>query len=269
MYDQFTPDKHWRSDATGTDKRTLKITMPSVSQNDINGLFRGGMSYAEMLWQKGFRLTVITDAKQYWAAPLSKDGYHDVYGPYETEPTLETLAVQSRKADGGASSPPALQTIRVRGFVLGESFCDAMRKAGLPIKREPGWWLVPTTSNIDEMAEKLLHGEPEATNLVFSPKGWLEQVWLLRRTSFGGEEQDLRGRHDRPSQEEVIWDSKFNEPNRHALWLINNNIHIDLREMRVQQSVPPFRGLRLTANSIYPKHIHTTPAVQALQHTTG
>jgi hypothetical protein len=83
--------------AVGTEKRTFEITFPSVSDSVINGLFKGGMGYAEMLWKAGFRLTIVTEGHEYWAAPLSADGYHDVGGPYVAEPTLESVAAEKAK----------------------------------------------------------------------------------------------------------------------------------------------------------------------------
>jgi hypothetical protein len=101
--EQLLPERKWKEIATGVGKRTLKISMPSVSENDLSGLFHGGMAYAEWLYENGFRMTVVTDGHQYWAAPLSQDGYHEVDGPYDKEPTLGNLA-SLRKVTAAQSS---------------------------------------------------------------------------------------------------------------------------------------------------------------------
>lgn len=115
--DQLMPERHWKYAATGIGERTLRITMPSVTEKDLNGLFRGGMGYAEMLWEKGFRLTVVTNGHEYWAALLSKDGYHEVDGPYDKEPTEQYEAATHARIAAAKEA---------QGRKVGQSFAQDM-----------------------------------------------------------------------------------------------------------------------------------------------
>jgi len=104
--DQLLPDRHWQYTATGMGKQTLKISMPSITQQTLNGLFRSGQGYAQFLWKNGFQFTVVTDGRQYWAALLAKEGYQGVQGPYTSQPTAKTLtASQSKEAVSQRHTP--------------------------------------------------------------------------------------------------------------------------------------------------------------------
>jgi len=144
--DQLEPGKKWKYMATGVGNRILKIAMPSVSENDINGLFRGGMAAAEELWKNGFRLTLVTDGQKYWAAPLSQDGYHEAYGPFDKEPKLETLAAVKKKQDLKVQEAARIEKERhysaalsIRGLTVGTQLSSATE-----IFREEGFLRVPS-----------------------------------------------------------------------------------------------------------------------------
>ncbi len=109
--EHLLPERKWKYAATGIGKRTFRISAPAVGDEDINGLFRGGMAYAEWLWKSGFRLTVLTDGRRFWAAALNADGYHGVDGPLNTEPTEQAMNASKKTAD----LPPPVPDNQIKG----------------------------------------------------------------------------------------------------------------------------------------------------------
>ncbi len=108
---QLEPGKDIRITAVGQESRTFRMQMRFVNNQYLNELFHSGIGYAESLWAHGFRLTVVTDGTNYWAAPLNQSGYGEVTGPYLTDPTLEDVLIKLR---------PPVGATKYRGLYIGE-----------------------------------------------------------------------------------------------------------------------------------------------------
>lgn len=66
---QLEPERAIQITAVGRDSRTFRMQMRSVDTHYLDDVFHSGMGYAESLWARGFRLTVVTEGTHYWAAP--------------------------------------------------------------------------------------------------------------------------------------------------------------------------------------------------------
>ncbi len=151
------------------------------------------------------------------------------------------------------NNPEVKPTVRVGVYLLGESVCDALKKAGIPVGKLPEieenkfGLTPPSTSDAEEMIETLFKGSSQAYNLVFDgfpPNATLKQVWLFTKSPFATEQARLVARYGTPAQEQSKWSDSFGVSYREAIWLLPNNTSIDLSEDGVQNAEHGF--LRFT-----------------------
>lgn len=89
----------------GIEKRELKISMSKVSRKIAEEYFKLNL-YALSLSKAGFKATVITNGKQYWAALLSEGVYQTpVQGPFSSLPSLKTLGASHSPSDSFKHKP--------------------------------------------------------------------------------------------------------------------------------------------------------------------
>jgi hypothetical protein len=138
---------------------------------------------------------------------------------------------------------PLQSSLHIDSFIMGESVCDSMRKAGIPIGKLPDLeenkfgLTPPSTSDAEEMVEKLFKGSNEAYNLVFSagpPNGALSQVWVFTKTPYSVERARLVAKYGAPAQETSTL--HFGEIYREATWVLRDSTTINLVEDGVQNA---------------------------------
>lgn len=138
--------------------------------------------------------------------------------------------------------PTRQNAFHVGGFFFGESVCDVMRKAAIPISKLEGVTRPlqlgdASTTNAEEMIEKLFKGASEVHNLVFTggaPDGTLSQLWVFTKSPFGTELVRLTAQYGTPTQVQSKWSRDFGEKTREAIWVLPNHTSIDLVENGVQ-----------------------------------